>query len=44
MHEHITRLNCAAYSSIADWFALNGTELTLLALVTVGVIGGGVSM
>jgi hypothetical protein len=44
MHEHKTRLNCAAHSSIADWSALNSTELTLLALVTVGVIGGGTSM
>jgi hypothetical protein len=44
MHEHNTGLNFAAYSSIADWLALNSTELTLLALVTVGVIGGGMSM
>jgi hypothetical protein len=44
MHEHNTRLNCAAYSSIADWLALYSTELTLLALVTVGVTGGGMSM
>jgi hypothetical protein len=38
MHGHRTRLNSAAYSSIADWFALNSNELTWIALATVGVI------
>jgi hypothetical protein len=44
MHGHQTRLNSAAYSSIADWFALNSNELTWIALVTVGVIAVGMSM
>ena len=39
-----TRLNSVAYSSIADWFALNSNELTWIALVTVGVIAVGILM
>ena len=39
-----TRLNSAAYSSIADWFALNSNELTWIALVTFGVIAVSMSM
>jgi len=39
-----TRLNGAAYSSIADWFALNSNELTWIGLVTVGVIAVGMLM
>ena len=34
----------AAYSSIADWFALNSNELTWGALVAMGVIAVGMSM
>ena len=41
MYGHKTRLNSAAYSSVADWFALNSNELTWIALVTVGVIAVG---
>ena len=43
MHGHETSLSSgAAYSSIADWFALNSNELTWIALlVAVGVIAGG---
>ena len=43
MHGHETRLNSsAAYSWIADWFALNSNELTWIALlVAVGVIAVG---
>jgi hypothetical protein len=44
MYGHKTRLNSAAYSSVADWFALNSNELTWIALVTVGVIAVGMSM
>ena len=44
MHVVKPRLNGAAYSSIADWFALNSNELTWIALVTVGVIAVGMSM
>jgi hypothetical protein len=44
MQGHKTRLNSAAYSSMADWFALNSNELTWIALVTVGVIAVGMSM
>jgi hypothetical protein len=44
MHGHQTRLNSAAYSSIADWFTLNSNELTWIALVIVGVIAVGMSM
>jgi hypothetical protein len=44
MHGHKIRRNSAAYASIADWFALNSTELTWIALVTVGVIAVGMSM
>jgi hypothetical protein len=38
------RLNSTAYSSIADWFALNSNDLTWIALVTVGVVVVGMSM
>jgi hypothetical protein len=38
------RHNSAAYSSIADWFALNSNDLTWITLVTVGVIAVGMSM
>src|SRR5512132_2316887 len=38
MQGHKTRLNSAAYSSIADWFALNSNELTWIVLVSVGVM------
>jgi hypothetical protein len=46
MHGHGTRLiNSAAYSSIADWFALNSNELSWIALlVAVGVIAVGMLM
>jgi hypothetical protein len=44
MHGHKTRLNSAAYSTIADWFVLNSNDLTWIALVTVGVIVVGMSM
>jgi hypothetical protein len=46
MHGHGTRLtNSAAYSPIADWFALNSNELTWIALlVAVGVIAVGMLM
>ena len=44
MHGLKTRFNGTAYSSIADWFALNSNELTWIALVTVGVIAVGMSM
>ena len=44
MHGHKTRLDSAAYSSIADWFALNSNGLTWIALVTVGMIAVGMSM
>ena len=44
MHGHKTRLHRVAHSSIADWFALNSTDLTWIALVTVGVIAVGMSM
>ena len=44
MHVLKTRLNGAAYSSIADWVALNSNELTWIALVTVGVVAVGMSM
>jgi hypothetical protein len=46
MHGHETRLSSsAAYSSIADWFALNSNELTWIALLlAVGVIAVGLSM
>jgi hypothetical protein len=44
MHGHEIRLNSAAYSSIADWFALNSNDLTWIALVTVGVIAVGTLM
>ena len=44
MHGHKTRLNSAAYASIAGWFALNSNDLTWIALVTVGVIAVGLSM
>ena len=46
MHGHETMLtNGAAYSSIADWFALNSNELTWIALLlAVGVIAVGMSM
>jgi hypothetical protein len=38
---HGNRVGSAAYSSIADWFALNSNELTWIALVTVGVLAVG---
>ena len=44
MHGHKTRLNSAAYLSVADWFALNSNELTWIGLVAVGVIAVGISM
>ena len=44
MHGLKTRLNGAAYSTIADWFVLNSNDLTWIALVTVGVIAVGLSM
>ena len=44
MHGLKTRLNRAASSSLADWFALNSNELTWIALITVGVIAVGISM
>jgi hypothetical protein len=44
MHGLKTRRNGAAYSSIADWFALNSNELTWIALVTVGVVAVGMLM
>ena len=44
MRGHEIRRNGAAYSTIADWFALNSNELTWIALVTVGVIAVGMSM
>lgn len=44
MHVLKPRLNGAAYSSIADWFALNSNELTWIALVTLGVIAVSMSM
>ena len=44
MHGQKTRLNSTAYSSIADWFALNSNDLTWIALVTVGVIAVGMLM
>ena len=44
MHGLKTRLNRAASSSLADWFALNSNELTWIALVAVGVVAVGMSM
>ena len=44
MHGHKTRLNSAAYSSIADWVALNSNELTWIVLVSVGVMAVGIFM
>jgi hypothetical protein len=44
MQGHKTRLNSAAYSSIADWFALNSNELTWIVLVSVGVMAVGILM
>jgi hypothetical protein len=44
MQGHKARFNSAAYSSIADWFALNSNELAWIALVTVGVIAVGILM
>jgi hypothetical protein len=44
MPAHKARLGSTAYSSIADWFALNSNELTWIALVTVGVIAVGMLM
>ena len=44
MPAHKARRSSAAYSSIADWFALNSNELTWIALVTVGVIAVGTLM
>ena len=41
MPAHKARLHSTAYSSIADWFALNTNELTWIALATVGVIAAG---
>lgn len=42
MQGHKTRLNGAAYTSIADWFALNSNELTWIVLVSVGVMAVGI--
>ena len=39
-----TRLNGAAQSSVADWFALNSNELTWIALATVGMIAVGMML
>jgi len=46
MHGHETKLSSsAAYSSIADWFALNSNELTWIALLLAGgMIAVGLSM
>jgi hypothetical protein len=46
MHGHETKFtDSAAYSSIADWSALNNNELTWIALLlAVGVIAVGLSM
>jgi hypothetical protein len=44
MQGHKARLSSAAYSSIADWFALNSNDLTWIALVTLGVIAVGMLM
>jgi len=44
MHGLKTRLDGAARSSVADWFALNSNELTWIALATVGVIAVGMLM
>jgi hypothetical protein len=44
MHGHQIRSDSAAYSSIANWFALNSNDLTWIALVTVGVIAVGTLM
>jgi hypothetical protein len=44
MQGHKIRLNSVAYSSIADWVALNSNELTWIVLVTVGVIAVGILM
>jgi hypothetical protein len=44
MHGLKTRLNGAATSSIADWFALNSNELTWIALVIMGVLAVGIFM
>ncbi len=41
MHGQKTGFNSTAYSSIADWVALNSNDLTWIALVTVGVIAVG---
>jgi hypothetical protein len=44
MQGHKTRPTSAAYSSIADWFALNSNELTWIVLVTIGVMAAGMLM
>ena len=44
MPAHRAKLSSAAYSSIADWFALNSNELTWIALATVGMIAVGMLM
>jgi hypothetical protein len=44
MHGHKIRVNSVAYSSIADWVALNSNELTWIVLVAVGVIAVGILM
>jgi hypothetical protein len=46
VHGHEIRLSSsAAYSSIADWLALNSNELTWIALlVAVDVVAVGMSM
>ena len=44
LHGFKPRLNGAAHSSVADWFALNSNELTWIALATVGVIAVGMLM
>jgi hypothetical protein len=44
MRGHKTGHNSVAYSSIADWVALNSNELTWIVLVAVGVIAVGILM
>jgi hypothetical protein len=44
MHGQKIRDNSVAYSSIADWVALNSNELTWIFLVAVGVIAVGILM
>jgi hypothetical protein len=44
MHGFKTRLDGAARSSVADWFALNSNELTWIALATVGMTAVGMML